>query len=131
MIKHFYFPGRFFKLFPFLFLISTLFAQQSINISGVITDYKSGETLFGANVLLYKDSLKQSEMLRGTAANRYGFFSLPSVPSGEYYIFVSNIGYETIHKRIVLSKKETSLRIDFQLIAKLILRLRMYTDLAK
>ena len=118
MIKHFYFPGRFFKLFPFLFLISTLFAQQSINISGVITDYKSGETLFGANVLLYKDSLKQSEMLRGTAANRYGFFSLPSVPSGEYYIFVSNIGYETIHKRIVLSKKETSLRIDFQLIAK-------------
>jgi len=57
-------------------------------------------------------------MLRGTAANRYGFFSLPSVPPDEYYLFVSIIGYETINKRILLPETTASLRIDFQLIAK-------------
>jgi len=119
MSKVYLLINGFFRLLLFLFFTSSLLAQHTVNISGVITDNKTGETLFGTNVLLYKDSLKQSEMLRGTAANRYGFFSFPSVPSGEYYIFVSSIGYETIRKRIVLSEKDVSLRTDFQLIAKL------------
>ena len=118
MIKNLSLISGFYGLLLFLFFSSTLLAQNSINISGVITDYKTGETLSGANVLLYKDSLKQSEMLRGTAANRYGFFSFPSVPPGEYYIFVSSIGYETINKKIILPETNASLRIDFQLTAK-------------
>ena len=81
--------GRFLSLLLCLFLTSSLFAQISkVNISGVITDYKTGEALPGANILLYRDSLKQSEIVRGEATNKYGFYSFPSIPTGEYYIFV-------------------------------------------
>ena len=119
MTVTFQLSGRFFSLLLFLFLTSSLFAQISkINISGVITDYKTGEALPGANILLYRDSLKQSEIVRGEATNKYGFYSFPSIPTGEYYIFASSIGYETTYKRIFLSDKTASVRVDIQLIEK-------------
>jgi hypothetical protein len=106
-------------LLLFLLLSRSLFGQfTNVDISGVVTDKKSGEALFGANILLYQDSLKHSEMLRGTATNRYGFFSLPSIPLGEYYIFASSIGYETTIKRIVLTDTTASIRIDIELVEK-------------
>ena len=107
---------RVYKTFLFLLISTTVFGQVArVNISGVVTDKKSGELIFGANILLYQDSLKQSDMLRGTATNKYGFYSLPSVPVHEYYIFVSSIGYETKMERI-LPEKSASLRIDIQLV---------------
>jgi hypothetical protein len=115
----FHLSGKYLNLFLFLFLTSSLFGQiQKVNISGLVSDYKSGEALLGANILLYKDSLKQSEMIRGTASNKYGFFSLPSVDAGEYYIFASNIGYETTIKRVTLTDTSASMRIDIELVEK-------------
>lgn len=89
--------------------------EKRVSISGVVTEEKSGEALIGANVLLYRDSLKQTELLRGAATNKFGFYSIPSVPSGTYFIFVSSIGYETTSKKVFLSDTLTSIRIDFQL----------------
>ena len=111
--------SRIFILLIVFFLTSSLFGQISrVDISGVVTDEKSGEALFGANVLLYTDSLKHSDMIRGAATNRFGFFSLPSVPAGEYFIFISSIGYETKVKKIVLPGTSSSLRTDIQLTEK-------------
>jgi hypothetical protein len=111
--------GRIFTLILLLFLSSSLSGQISrVNVSGVVTDEKSGEALFGANILLYADSLKHSEMIRGAATNKFGFFSLPSVPTGVYYIFASSIGYETTYKKMDLTDTSASIRIDIQLIEK-------------
>jgi len=106
-------------LFLILFFLSpSIFSQHKVNVSGIVTDIKSGEALVGANVLIYRDSTKQGEMIRGTATNRYGFFSLPSVDAGEYFIFISSIGYQTVYKRVVLQDSINSIRIDFQLTGK-------------
>ncbi|RPI70783.1 MAG: carboxypeptidase-like regulatory domain-containing protein, partial [Ignavibacteriales bacterium] len=118
MLIRFHSGCRFLNLFFFVLTSITFSQVQRINISGIVTDEKSGEALFGANILLYQDSLKQSEMLRGAATNKYGFFSLPSVPVDDYYIFASSIGYKTSVIKIILSDTSSSYRIDIQLYEK-------------
>jgi outer membrane cobalamin receptor len=90
--------------------------HSSVTINGVVTEAVTGEVLIGANVLVYNDSLKSSSPLRGGATNRYGFYSLPGIPIGTYFLFITSIGYETIQKKIVITATSASLRFDFKLI---------------
>ncbi len=70
-------------------------------------DSNTGETLIGANIYLKDDPGK------GTSSNIYGFYSL-TLPSGEYAVAISYLGYqESIHtinldKNITLDVKLTS-----------------------
>jgi hypothetical protein len=101
-----------------LFIISVIFVypqERRVNISGVVTDEKSGEAIIGANVLIYRDSLKQTDLFRGAATNKFGFYSIPSISAGTYFIFVSSIGYETTSRKIFLSDTLASARYDFRL----------------
>ncbi len=68
-------------------------------LSGRVKDSISGEDLVGCTV--YVSSLKQ-----GVATNNYGYFSL-SLPSGDYALLASQIGYKkkTIH--IVLNTSQS------------------------
>lgn len=107
------------KIFPLILCLIAVLSiypqERRVSLSGVVTEEKSGEALIGANVLIYRDSLKNTELFRGAATNKFGFYSIPSVPAGTYFIFVSSIGYETISRRIFLSDTLTSLRVDFRL----------------
>lgn len=87
------------KISLLLILIFTTFAsfsQEKFTLSGTIKDSKNNESLIGVNV--YIPALKI-----GTTTNEYGFYSL-TVPKGEHEIEISYLGYQTIHKTIILDQ---------------------------
>jgi len=90
---------RFSFLFLFLVFGLTSYAQdkQSFTISGTIKDAGTGETLIGANVLLY--ATKQAS----TLTNAYGFFSI-NAKEGIYKMSVSFTGYITDTATIAIDK---------------------------
>lgn len=87
------------KISLLLILIFTTFAsfsQEKFTLSGTIKDSKNNESLIGVNVYI-------SALKIGTTTNEYGFYSL-TVPSGEHEIEISYLGYQTIHKTIILDQ---------------------------
>jgi len=76
-------------------VVFNIYAQNKYTISGFIKD-ESGEELIGATI--YVPQLKS-----GTVTNVYGFYSL-TIPSGEYQVDYSYIGYETNNKKVALNK---------------------------
>jgi CarboxypepD_reg-like domain/TonB-dependent Receptor Plug Domain len=64
--------------------------QKKITISGYVTDKDNGEMLAG--VTIFEKNLKT-----GTSTNAYGFYSL-TIPSGNYDLQYSYIGYETTYQ---------------------------------
>ncbi len=76
---------------------------KKFTISGEIKDAKNGEELIGASVSI--PSLKV-----GTVTNAYGFYSL-SVPTGNYEVEYTYLGYKTTVKKIELSQN-TRLNIE-------------------
>jgi len=86
-----------------LFLSTSSFAQYKI--SGNITDKKTTEPL--ANVAIYIKSLNT-----GTTTISDGFYKIENLPSGNYNLHISYLGYQNIHKEIDLN---SDLTINFQL----------------
>lgn len=66
--------------------ISHCVAQSNFTVSGFVKDAQSGESLIGASIYV-KDPLV------GASTNQYGFYSL-TLPSGQYNVFISYLGYE-------------------------------------
>ncbi len=87
-----------------LFVPVLLLAQTTI--SGKITDAVSGEPLIGASVLVVGTTL-------GDASNVDGDYEITNVPSGNYTIRVSSVGYETINRVVRISG--SSMTINFQM----------------
>lgn len=83
--------------------MSDLKAQNS-SLQGIITDYTTGEALFGANILLH--SVDNDDLMYGVATGGDGFFRIGSILAGSYFIRVSYIGYETVSDTLVFSSSE-------------------------
>lgn len=110
-----------FVLFFFIILTPlSVFSQIGVTIvSGFITDSISGEALIGSNILLYKDSINTNQSpLRGTSTNNYGFYALPNLKEGLYYIIARNVGYKTKVKEVHIAKQEKSIQINFELVSE-------------
>ena len=75
------------------------FAQKQYTVSGYIKSIENGESLIGATV--YAEKLKT-----GAATNVYGFYSI-TLPKGDYNLKFSFMGYETVVKKVKLSKNIT------------------------
>lgn len=86
-------------------------AQKSdITITGFVTDAKTGEELISATILLFRDSLNfNAPPYRGTISKNHGFFALPKIKEGIYYLITRSIGYKTFVREIDLSVKNPSL----------------------
>ncbi|MBU2493597.1 MAG: TonB-dependent receptor [Bacteroidetes bacterium] len=70
---------------------------NDVTISGFVTDASTGEALIGANILLYSDTVNvNNRPLRGTSTNRYGFYALPKITSGKYFVIYRSLGYKTV-----------------------------------
>ncbi len=103
------------RLIPAFFILlsfcqSTL-AQNRFAISGTVSDASSGETLIGASVKVSGPSNG------GAVTNAYGFYSL-QMPSGDYEITVSFVGYKTVQQPLKINgaqKLNFSLTADSQL----------------
>jgi hypothetical protein len=77
-----------------LFLFTMAGKAQNYTISGYITDGDTGEPLISASVF-------DTQSLKGTAGNNYGFYSL-TLPQGEVSLNYSYIGYKTEIRRFFL-----------------------------
>lgn len=100
-----FFMKLFFVSFIFLFssVCSPIFSQTKYTISGYVSDKTNGESAIGANVYL-------KEIMKGTATNQYGFFSL-SVEPGSYTLVVSYLGYSDYTQKVEL-KSNLKLKIE-------------------
>jgi hypothetical protein len=90
----------------FIILISPeLFSQgEGITISGFVRDSTSGEALIGTNILVYKDSINtKNPPYSGTTTNTYGFYAIPKLSLGDYYIIVRNLGYVPLIDKIKIN----------------------------
>ena len=86
--------------FALLLLPNLIFAQSSKStISGTIKEAKSGETIISARIVLAKDSINKKQ-ISGGISNKFGFYSIPNVEAGDYYITVNVMGYEKFTKKI-------------------------------
>src|ERR1017187_5094748 len=89
------------KLF-FLLLISfflwnnSSFAQEKFTISGYVKEAATGEVLAGAGVYV-------REIVQGTAANQYGFYSL-TLEKGNYKVVYSYLGFQDTIVNVILDK---------------------------
>jgi hypothetical protein len=68
--------------------------EQRATLKGHIRDARDGEDLIGASIYV-------QELRTGTTTNVYGFYSL-SLPTGEYTLSVTFVGYQTLSKSITL-----------------------------
>mgnify|MGYP000957529348 FL=1 len=94
------------KIFLLIILITTsIVAQERHTISGIVTDARNGETLFGASVYLKTTSI-------GVLTNEYGFYSI-SAPKGTYTLVISYLGYDNVINEIELKSDQ---KLDFELI---------------
>jgi hypothetical protein len=91
------------KLLFFFILITTntfnIFSQQNYTISGYILDKSSDEAIIGASIII-------PDLSSGTISNTYGFYSI-TVPSGEYILNYSILGYTEQNKKINLQQNQT------------------------
>ena len=83
-------------LLAIVFNTLCLSAQNSVTISGTITDFQNGEHLVG--VVVY-DSISK----KGTITNNYGFYSL-TLRSGSINLLYSTLGYQSEGLKINLTR---------------------------
>ena len=93
---------------------------QNVQVSGIVRDNASGETLIGANVL-FAEGL-------GTVTDINGQFSM-SVPPGVYNLQISYVGYQTIHRDINAQGK--SLFLEFNMESLVIDEVIVTADVAR
>lgn len=90
-----------------------LFGQ--VTLSGNIREQRTGEASIGASVILTPDTARSPELKRrGATSNKYGFYSIPKLPSGEYTLRVRSLGYKLIEQPITIGEKD--IRLDFELV---------------
>ena len=105
------------SLFLFLLIQGVLVPQiDSYIISGFVTDSVTGEAIVGANILLFKDSLNFNKPpLTGTATNKFGYYVIPSLKQGEYYLIARYIGYKTNISEIAVGETKQNKVFPIQL----------------
>ena len=82
------------KLLQILFLFFALDASAT-SLKGSLVDKITGEPLVGATIYLKGTSY-------GTAAGLDGSFRIKDVPSGNYVMVISLVGYTTIEKELAV-----------------------------
>lgn len=104
------------KLVLLLFITTACLSAQggSVTISGLITDATTGEALIGTNVLLFTDTTDTAPY-SGAASNRYGFYAIPKIPKGTYYVVFRNIGYRPLTKEVNVTVLEGTLKLNVEL----------------
>ncbi len=103
-----------------LTIITQTIYGQSGKISGSITDYTTGETLIGVNVI-YANG-------KGTVTDIDGNYQL-SLSPGTYTLRFSYVGYEPIEKEVIITDKAQTLDIKMRTI--MLQEVEVVADVAK
>jgi len=87
-----------------MLIISTSFFAQH-KLSGTIIDEENNSPITDVNIYI-------KSINRGTTTNSNGTFSFENIPTGKYILYISSLGYQEVHKNIILN---TNLSIDIQM----------------
>ncbi|KAA0990700.1 TonB-dependent receptor [Dyadobacter aurulentus] len=90
------------KIYLLLLLLGVCFqvtAQNRHTVSGYVKDNANGEGLIGVSVYV-------REAATGVVTNSYGFYSI-TLPSGNYTLVFSYIGYQKVTKELILDADKT------------------------
>jgi len=93
-------------LFKYVFLGLTLLLQcssltaQTASISGFVFDASNGESLIGAN-LYFED------YVNGAVTNHSGYYVISDLPSDDYILICTYVGFQDYKKEISLNKGES------------------------
>ena len=87
----------------FFGLTLSMLAQQKGQITGVIKDAETNETLIGVSIYEEKSQL-------GTTTDEKGYYSL-DLPYGDHRLRISYIGYTTVEKKVSISNKPVTLNV--------------------
>jgi outer membrane cobalamin receptor len=103
----------------FLFSINICAQKDKTTISGFVTDGVSGEALYGTNILLYKDSINTHyPPFSGTVTNSYGFYAIPGVLKGKYFLIARYIGYKPLIREVEIISPGKSIQYNFEMITE-------------
>ena len=95
-----------YKTFLLLLLTTSfLWAQNTAELSGKITDKATQKPLIGADIYL-------KELKKGGSTDMQGYYHLKGIPEGTYTIIGSYLGYQSFSKKIYLKGQE---RLDISL----------------
>lgn len=107
-----------------LLLLVILFLVENLNlisqpnygrIYGIVTEEKSGESVISISVMLYSDeNIASGKPIRGTITNKFGVYTIPNVPPGEYYLITRAVGYRPFSQKVIVKENE-KVKIDIQL----------------
>jgi len=86
---------------------SSFSLAENTSVEGSVKDSRTGDALFGANVVLLNTSM-------GAATDMYGKYSIQNVIAGTYTIRVSYIGYKVYEAKITIHTGKHQ-RQDFKL----------------
>lgn len=115
MLKRIFLPVCFAFLFGFLFSDTSVNAQATGIISGVVSK-KSGGPIGGAEVILKNKKLQVNDS--GVSGNK-GEFKFSGLQAGTYTLKVKKSGFKNVNKQVVLEKakikKGKSKVVDIQL----------------
>ena len=86
-----------------LSLTFSVFAQQKGQITGIIKDAETNETLIGV-------SIYEGKLQIGTTTDEKGHYEL-ELPFGEHYLRISYVGYTTVEKKVSIVNKPVTLNV--------------------
>ena len=96
------------SLFYFIIVFSSSLLAQSGNVEGTVKDFNTGKPLASVNVII-------SSLKSGTVTDASGNYKLHNIPSGNYTIYFSYIGFKTEEKRInILPSSSRHLNISLK-----------------
>jgi hypothetical protein len=93
------------------FAIVTKSVAQEIAVSGTVTDKSTGEVLIGVRLAIFHDTLQSVKPLRLTRTNKYGFYSLPALLEGSYFLVAESFGYARFMRQITAPISQGHLNI--------------------
>ena len=113
-----------FILFPL-----SLISEDKYSISGIVNDDTSKEAVISATVALYTDSIiNKDNFVKGAYSNKFGFYSLPNITNGTYYLAVSSVGYKLMLSKIIVTNDDFRRNVQLESISVMTQELTVTAD---
>jgi hypothetical protein len=116
---------KFYRILLFIFIILPLIASDvsmaaTGKLRGRILDKSTGEALPGVNVLITHQILSDGSEVTltqtlGAATDVDGYFIILNIPTGQYAVRASIIGYSAVTIKPVRIENDRTIEVDFQL----------------
>jgi outer membrane receptor protein involved in Fe transport len=96
-------------IYLFIFLASTLVAQQKVTLSGIVVDKDNGSPMQFVNVVVLDAA--DSSIVTGSLTDDSGAFRLQGVSRGSYIMRYKFIGYQELFSRIEITGNEKNVEL--------------------